>query len=238
MSHIITIPVRCIDKYCRACGENRTFKDACIHEGRFKHGTFRCSECNQHSRIWLGALRGCAIQHPFNLEPIWDEYHGQLIEIAKRAAFTPEGLMNAHCLEAVQAAAFRLGRHSWMDIQLRDVRRALESIESELARFGLRDLTMQSAFTIYSLLKDLQNARPLVIQVELSAAIISGNPLGLLAAIFSALAPDRIKRSMTVYLLGRVAWVLMLPADEAIPPQRVTTFRMTSASPWVRNRKD
>ena len=98
-----------------------------------------------------------------------------------------------------------------MDVRLEDVRRALASIETELANFGLRDITMESAFAIYALLKDLQTARPLVIQVELGAAILSGNPIGVLAALVSTVAPDRVKRAMTVYLVGRVAWVVMQP---------------------------
>jgi hypothetical protein len=211
LSRLIEIPVRTIGKHCLACGVHRTFSDAWVHEGRFRQGEFHCTTCHERSSIWLSTFRGSVDRQSIDLEPVWVEFHDHLLAITKRAALTSEDLINIHCLETIQVAAFRLGRRSWMDVRLEDVRRALASIETELANFGLRDITMESAFAIYSLLKDLQTARPLVIQVELGAAILSGNPIGVLAALVSTVAPDRVKRAMTVYLVGRVAWVVMQP---------------------------
>jgi hypothetical protein len=211
MAQAIKLPIRTIRRQCRFCEVERPFVDVTIHEGRLRRDEFRCRVCLRPERLWFSSWRGQESVQLLDLQPIWKDYHDLLLSLSKRAALTDENLLKAHCLEAMQLAAMKLGRSSWMEIRIGDVRRALESLETELAAVGLRNLTIDSALTVMSLIQDLQKSRPILIQVELGAALLTGNPAGIIAAVISALAPDRAKRAMTVYLIGRVGWVLMLP---------------------------
>ncbi len=211
MTHAIELPIRTIRSKCRFCKVDRPFVDVAILEGRLGRGEFRCQACLRSERLWFSSWRGQTNIETLDLQPIWRGYHGSLLSLAKRAALTHENLLEAYCLEAMQLAAMKLGRASWMEIRIRDVRRALESLEAELAAIGLQNLTMESALTVMSLIQDFQKTRPILVQVELGSALHSGNPAGIIAAVISTLAPDRAKRAMTVYLVGRVAWLLMIP---------------------------